>query len=208
MDREIAAAERGFDERADCATADLSGAVDVERMHGHRRQPELVVVRMRHVLAGELRHRVRPPRLADAADRRYLPLADVEGMGSEDLARREVDEALKRVLCRKRRLERVVRPDDVHTHRPHRAFTHRVHARDTRAMDNVRRSARELLHRVEVEDVRLVELEVRMLGERSTEQGVAVEVVQRNDVVCIDQAACKRRRDKAGAACDEDPFSA
>ncbi len=55
---------------------------------------ELVVVGVRHVLAGELRDGVRPARLADRADRRDLALLDAERVRAEDLARREVDEAL------------------------------------------------------------------------------------------------------------------
>ena len=102
VDDEVAAGERGLDERADRAAADLARAEDVERAHGHGRQAELVVVGVRHVLAGELRDRVRPARLADRADRRHVALLDVERVRAEDLARREVDEALERVERRRR----------------------------------------------------------------------------------------------------------
>ena len=111
---------------------------------GHRRQPELVVVGVRHVLAGELRDRVRPARLADRADRRDLPSLDVERVRAEHLARREVDEALERVQRRERGLERVVGADHVDAHRPHRALEHGVDAGDRGAVDDVRRAAREL----------------------------------------------------------------
>ena len=73
VDRQVAAGDRVLDERADRAAADLARAEDVERMHRDGREPELVVVGVRHVLAGELRDGVRPARLADGADRRDLP---------------------------------------------------------------------------------------------------------------------------------------
>ena len=47
---------------------------------------------------------------------------DVERVLAEDLARRELDEALDRVLRRDRGLERVVGADHVDPHRPHRAL--------------------------------------------------------------------------------------
>src|SRR4051794_1059381 len=53
---EILACERRLDERANRAAADLSRPEDVERAHRHRGQAQLVVVRVRHVLACELRH--------------------------------------------------------------------------------------------------------------------------------------------------------
>ena len=66
---------------------------------------------------------------------------------------------------RERGLERVVRADHVHAHRPHGALANRVDTCDRGTVDDVRRSARELRHRVEVEHVRLVEREVRVLRE-------------------------------------------
>ena len=68
VDRQVAAGERRLDERADRAAADLPRPVDVERPHRDGRQAELAVVGVRHVLARELRDRVRPARLADRAD--------------------------------------------------------------------------------------------------------------------------------------------
>jgi hypothetical protein len=180
------------------------GPVDVERVHGHRGQAELVVIRVRHVLARELGDGVRPARLAHAADRRDLPLAHVEGVRSEDLARREVDEALERRKRRERGLEGVVRADDVHAHRPHRALAYRVDSGDRRAVHDVRRARGEILQRIGVEDVRLMEVEVRMLRERRPAERVAVQVVQRDDLVRVDEPARKRRADEAGTAGDED----
>ena len=63
---------------------------------------ELGVVRVRHVLAGELRDGVRPARLADRADRRHVALLDVERVLAEHLARRELDEPLERVAASRR----------------------------------------------------------------------------------------------------------
>src|SRR5438270_6801167 len=91
---EVAARERGLDEGADRTAADLAGPVDVERVDGNRGEAELLVVGVGHVLAGELRDGVRPAGLADGADRRDLSPADVVGVPAEDLARREVEEAL------------------------------------------------------------------------------------------------------------------
>ena len=191
VDRQVAPRERRLDERADRAAADLARAEDVERVHRHRRAAELVVVGVRHVLAGELRDRVRPARLADRADRRHLALLDAEGVRAEDLARREVDEALERVERADRRLEHVVGADHVHAHRPHRALEHGVDAGDRRAVDDVRRAARELAHALEVEHVGLVEGEVRVLGERRAGERVAVEVVGRDDLVRVDEPAAR-----------------
>ena len=98
VDLEVASRERRLDERADRAAADLTRAVDVERTHRDRRQAELGVVGVRHVLAGELRDRVRPARLADRADRRHVALLDVERVLPEHLARRELDERAR--ACR------------------------------------------------------------------------------------------------------------
>jgi hypothetical protein len=203
---EVAACERGLDERADRAAADLARAVDVERVHGHRRDAELLVVGVRHVLAGELRHGVRPARLADAADRRDLALADVERVRSEHLAGREVDEALERVRRRERGLERVVGAHDVDAHRAHRALANRVDAGDRGAMDDVRRPAGERGDRIEVEHVGLVEGEVRVVRERRARERVAVQVVERDDLVPVDELTRERRRDEARAAGDEDPL--
>ena len=70
----------------------------------------------------------------------------------------------------------------------------------------MRRAARELPHRVRVEDVRLVEVEVRVLRERRARERVTVEVVRRDDLVALDELARERRADEAGAAGDEDPL--
>ena len=98
VDLQVAPRERRLDEGADRAAADLTRAVDVERPHRDRRQPELAVVGVRHVLARELRDRIRPACLADRADRRDVALLDVERVLTEDLARGELDQPLERVL--------------------------------------------------------------------------------------------------------------
>ena len=181
------ARERRLDERADRAAADLAGPEDVERVHRHRRELQLVVVGVRHVLACELRDGVRPARLADRADRGDLALGDVVGVGTEDLARREVDEALEGALRRERGLEGVVGADHVHAHHPHRALEHRLDARDRGAVHEVRGAGGELLQPLAVEDVRLVEREVRMRREVGAGEGVAVEVVDGDDLVAVDE---------------------
>ena len=65
----------------------------------------------------------------------------------------------------------------------------------------------QLVHRVRVEHVRLVEREVRVIGERRARKRVAMQVVGRDDLVLVDEAAGKRRADEAGAAGDEDPLA-
>ena len=126
---------------------------------------ELVVVGVRHVLARELRDGVGPARLADRADRRHLALLDAKGVRAEDLARREVDEALERRLGRERGLERVVRADHVDAHRAHRALEHRVDAGDRGAVDEVRRAARRVDTARRRRGCRPGQLEVRVVGE-------------------------------------------
>ena len=59
-----------------------------------------------------------------------------------------------------------------------------------------------------LEHVPLDELEVRVLRERRPAQRVAVEVVQGDDLVLVDEAASERRADEPRAAGDDDPLSA
>ena len=66
---------------------------------------------------------------------------------------------------------------------------------------------RELVHALRVEHVRLVEREVRVLGERRAGERVAVQVVDGDDLVLVDEPAGERRADEAGAAGDEDPLA-
>jgi hypothetical protein len=207
VNRQVLPGERRLDERPDRAAADLAGPVDVERMHGHRRERELVIVGVGHVLAGELRDGVGPACLADGADRRHLSLRHAKGMRPEDLARREVDEALDGRQGRDGRLEHVVGPDHVDTHRPDRALQHGRDARDRRRVDDVRGAVGELAHRVRVEDVGLVECEIGVLGEVGAAERVAVEVVDGDDLVRVDEPPRQRRPDEAGPAGDEDPFA-
>ena len=208
VDRQVAPVERRLDERADRAAADLTRPEDVERAHRHGREAELGVVGVRHVLAGELRDGVRPARLADRADRRHLPLADVERVLPEHLARRELDHPLDRVLRRERRLERVVGADHVDAHRPHGAREHRVDAGDAGRVDDVRHALRRLGQARQVEHVALHEVEVRVVAEVGARERVAMEVVERDHLVLVDEPARERRPDEAGAAGDQDPLAA
>ena len=183
------------------------GPVDVERPHRHRRQAELVVVRVRHVLAGELRDRIGPAGLADRARRRDVALLDVDRLPAEHLAGREVDEALERRAHRGSRLEHVVGADDVHAHRAHRALDHGLDPGDRRAVDDVRRTGQKRRERGWIEHVQLVEGEVRMLGELGAGERVAVEIVERDDLVRVDEPRRQGRADEAGAARDQDPLA-
>ena len=207
MDLEVAPGERRLDEGADRAPADLTRAEDVERAHGHRGQPVLGGVGVRHVLAGELRHGVGPPCLADRADRRHVPFLDVERVLPEHLAGRELDEPLEGAQRRERRLERVVRADDVHAHRPDGAGEHGVDAGDPRRVDDVRAARGELREPLRVEHVSLDEAEVRMLGQLGSRERVAVEVVHGDDLVGVDEPRGERRADEPRPAGDEHPLS-
>ena len=176
--------------------------------HRDGRQAELRVVGVRHVLAGELRDGVRPACLADRADRRHLALADVEGVLPEHLARRELDHPLDRVLRRERGLERVVGADHVDAHRPHGAREHGVDAGDAGGVDDVGHALRRLGQARQVEHVALHEVEVRVVAEVGARERVAVEVVERDHLVRVDEPARERRPDEAGAAGDQDPLAA
>jgi hypothetical protein len=90
-----------------------------------------------HVLARQLRHRIRPPGFADGADRRDVRLVHVERVLTEHLAGREINQPLEGVARFQRCLEHVVRADDVHAHRAHRARENRVHAGDPGTVHDV-----------------------------------------------------------------------
>ena len=107
-----------------------------------------------------------------------------------------------------RGLEDVVGPDHVHPHRAHRALEDRVDAGDGR------RSGRacvapcaSLREELGVEDVALDEAEVRMVHERRATERVAVQVVDRDDLVLVDEAPRERRADEARAARHDDALS-
>ena len=208
VNREVAPGERRLDERADRATADLARPEHVERAHGGGGEPELGVVGVRHVLARELRHRVGPARLAHGPDRRDVRLLDVERVLTEDLARREVHQALDRVFRTERSLEHVVGADHVDAHRPHRALENGVHAGDAGAVDDVRRALEELTETTCVEHVTMDEVEVRVVGEARPAERVTVQVVHRDDLVRIDEPPRERRPDETGAAGDHDSLAA
>ena len=135
-----------------------------------------------------------------------MSFADVVGLRPEHLARREVDEPLERLTRRQRRLEDVVRADQVHAHRPHRALEDGVDARDRGCVDDVRRAAGEVADDRGVEHVALDEGQVRVLGELGAGERVAVEVVEGDDLVVVDEPPRERRRDESGSARDEDPL--
>ncbi len=89
----------------------------------------------------------------------------VVGMRAEDLARREVDDALERVTRGKGSLEHVVRADHVHAHRQHRVLAHGVDAGDRGAVDDVRRALGHLGDMLRIEDITVDEGEVRVLSQ-------------------------------------------
>ena len=165
------------------------------------------MVRVRHVLAGELRDGVRPAGLADRAGDRDARLRHAERLRAEDLARREVDDPLEGVLRRQPGLEGVERADHVHAHRPHRALADGVDASDGGAVGDVRGASCRGPKGVGVEDVALLEREVGVLRELGARQRVPVEVVVGDDLVVVDEPARDRGADEPGPAGDQDPLA-
>ena len=106
-----------------------------------------------------------------------------------------------------RRLEGVVRADQVHAHRAHGALEDRVDAGDRRGVDEVRRASDDVGQGLGVEDVALDEGEVRMVCERGSAERVAVQIVERDDLVLVDEPARERRADEPRAARHDDPLS-
>jgi len=74
-------------------------------------------------------------------------------------------------------------------------------------MDDVGRAGRKLVHRLAVEHVRLVQGEVRVVGERRPREGVPVEVVRGDDLVLVHKLPGEGGGDEACTARDEDPFA-
>ena len=200
MDRQVAARERGLDERADRPTADLAGAEDVEGPDRNDGDAVLLAVGVRHVLAGELRDRVRPAGLADRPDRRDVALGDVVRVRAEDFAGRDLYEALDRGARGQCGLEHVVGADHVDAHRPDRAFADGVDPGDRGEVDDVSCPRRGLANCVGVEHVPLEEPQIRVVGELGARESVPVQVVERDDLVLGDQPTGQRRADEARPA--------
>ena len=60
----------------------------------------------------------------------------------------------------------------------------------------------------QVEDVALHEVEVRVLAEVGARERVAMQVVEGNHLVGVDEAPCEGRSDEAGSAGDQDLLAA
>ena len=166
------------------------------------------MVGVRHVLAGELRDGVRPARLADRADRRDLALADVVGVGAEDLARREVDEALERVDASRARPRARCRCRS--RSRASSAPGSRARSRRRRSRRSGRSASRRAASSFSRSPSRTSpwwSVKFGWSASVGARERVAVEVVDRDDLVVVDELARERRRDEAGAAGDEDPLA-
>src|SRR5260221_12966525 len=74
-------------------------------------------------------------------------------------------------------------------------------------MDEVRRPARYVGERGQIEDVAGDELHVRMIRERSAGERITVEVVEEDDLVGIGEPLRERRADAPGTTGDHDPLS-
>ena len=138
-----------------------------------------------------------------------LPSSTLKACVPKHLARRRSRRAARACpVVAQRRLERVVRADHVDAHRPHRALEHRVDAGDRRRSGRcASRLARASVERSGVEHVALDEAEVRMVGERRAAERVAVEVVERDDLVLVDEPPRERRADEACAAGHDDALA-
>jgi len=102
----------------------------------------------------------------------------------------------------------VIRADHVDPHRAHRALAHGIDPGDRAGVDDVGRAAGGLGDGFRVEEVSLDEVKVRMPGELGARERVAMEVVEGDDLVVVDEQARERRPDEPGAAGDEDALSA
>src|SRR5262249_19731593 len=105
-------------------------------------------------------------------------------------------------------LKRVVRADEVHPHRAYRALDHRVDTRDRSRVHEMRRTVDDAGQELVVEDVSIDEREVRMLRKARPAERVPVEIVDRDDLVVVDEPAGERRANEARAARDHDALSA
>ena len=83
----------------------------------------------------------------------------------------------------------------------------RVDARDAGCVDDVRAAGHSSVSRVEVEHVPLDELEVRVRSEVRPREGVAMEIVDGDHVVPVDEPSRERRADESGAARDENALA-
>ena len=106
-----------------------------------------------------------------------------------------------------RRLERVVRADHVDPHGAHRAREDGVDAGDRSGVHEVRAALDQRAELVTVENVGLLEVEVRMGREIGARQRIAVEVVHRDDLVVVDQTPGEGRPDEPRPAGDHDPLA-
>ena len=84
---------------------------------------------------------------------------------------------------------------------------HGVDPGDPRGVDDVRAALDELGEPLGVEHVALDEAEARMRLELRARERVPVEVVDRDDLVGVDEAAGERRADETGAARDQHAFA-
>ena len=71
----------------------------------------------------------------------------------------------------------------------------------------MRCTLRQLADQIGVEDVALVQREVRVVRELRLRQRIPMEVVDRDDLVPIDELARERRADEARAAGDDHAFA-
>ena len=154
------------------------------------------------VLGGELADGVGPARLAHRAEAGDVALRDPIGVGAEDLAGREVDEALDLRLGH-RRLQKVVGADEADLHGGDRHPAHRVDPGDRGQVHDHVASPHRLAHLRRVEHVPLDEAKPGMLHEPALPQRLAVAVVEDDDPVRLQQAAAERLADETRPAGDE-----
>jgi hypothetical protein len=206
VDDQVLAGDRPHDEPAQRALADLAGPVDVERPDGDGGQALLPVVRIGEVLLRELADRVRPAALAHGAEHGRRGLLRAERELAEDLARAEADDPLE-ARHAVRGLEHVGGADHVDLHRVHGLLDHRVDAGDPGAVHHVRGAADRLAQRGRIEHAALDQLQVGVSGEGLVLERVAAQVVERDDLVALQQHARQRRADEAGSTRDEHPLA-
>jgi hypothetical protein len=74
-------------------------------------------------------------------------------------------------------------------------------------VDDVRRAPCRLRHDLRVEHVAVHEAEVRVVGQFGAAERVAVQVVEGDDLVVVDEPPRERGADEARAAGDQDPLT-
>ncbi len=137
------------------------------------------------MLGRKLAGRIDPAVLTNRADGREIVFLALVNERPVDLAGRELDESFDAHL--QSRLDHLIGTEQVHLHRPDGAAIDRVDAGDGRAVNHYLAAVRGAAHVGKVEDVALHEVEVFMAVELRELERVAMEVVEHDDFIGLDE---------------------